>query len=150
MEIRKYTAAQIEDVLEFERAIRAEEDFWGWDIDEAYGKAVRESFDDPKFANAVSLLAYDAGRVVGRIDAALICSRFDGKVQAYLDWICVVKSCRHKGTAQALLGSLRALLHDAYGVTTLIALMARNDEAQRFYRSIENASIHDEAIWITC
>ncbi len=150
MEIRKYTAAQIEDVLEFERAIRTEEDFWGWDIDEAYVKAVRESFDDPKFANAVSLLAYDAGRVVGRIDAALICSRFDGKVQAYLDWICVVKSCRHKGTAQALLGSLRALLHDEYGVTTLIALMARNDEAQRFYRSIENASIHDEAIWITC
>ena len=33
MEIRRYTAAQIEDVLEFERAIRADEDFWGWDID---------------------------------------------------------------------------------------------------------------------
>ena len=65
MEIKKYIAARIDDVVEFERAIRREEDFWGWDIDEAYGKAVRESFDDPKFANAVSLLAYEGGRVVG-------------------------------------------------------------------------------------
>ena len=150
MEIKRYTAARIDDVVEFERAIRREEDFWGWDIDEAYGKAVKESFDDPKFANAVSLLAYEGGRVVGRIDAALICSRFDGRVQAYLDWICVVKSSRHRGTAQALLRALRSLLREEYGVTTLIALMARNDEAQRFYRSIERAAIHDEAIWIEC
>ena len=30
----------------------------------------------------------------------------------------------------------------------LIALMAGNDEAQRFYRSVEGASIHDTGIWM--
>ena len=29
-----------------------------------------------------------------------------------------------------------------------IALMAENDEAQRFYRNIENAAIHDEGVWM--
>jgi hypothetical protein len=34
------------------------------------------------------------------------------------------------------------------GVGVLIALMANNDEAQRFYKSVEDASIHDTGIWI--
>ena len=34
------------------------------------------------------------------------------------------------------------------GVGLLIALMANNDEAQRFYRNVENASIHDTGIWM--
>lgn len=34
------------------------------------------------------------------------------------------------------------------GVGLLIALMAENEEAQRFYRNIKDASIHDTAIWM--
>ena len=34
------------------------------------------------------------------------------------------------------------------GIHLLIALMAGNDEAQRFYRNIGNAAIHDEGVWI--
>jgi hypothetical protein len=34
------------------------------------------------------------------------------------------------------------------GVRVLIALMANNNEAQSFYKSIENASMHDTGIWI--
>jgi len=30
----------------------------------------------------------------------------------------------------------------------LIAIVAGNEEARRFYASVENASIHDEAIWM--
>lgn len=30
----------------------------------------------------------------------------------------------------------------------LIALIARNEEAQRFYKNVENSKIHDEGIWI--
>ena len=33
-------------------------------------------------------------------------------------------------------------------VSLLIALMANNDEAQRFYKSVEGASIHDQGIWM--
>ncbi len=147
MEIKPYTKDRIPDVLQFERDLRAEEDFWGWEIDETYIAGVTASFENPAFANSLSLLAYMDGKSVGRIDASLIYSRFDGSVKAYLDWICVIKSCRHKGVAQALMAALRKELK-ARGVDTLIGLIASNEEAQRFYRSLPNAQIRDEGIWI--
>ena len=148
MEIKEYTKDRIPDVLQFERDLRAEEDFWGWEINENYISDVTASFEDPAFANSLSLLAYMDGKVVGRIDSTRICSRFDGSVKAYLDWICVIKSHRHAGVAQALMGALRKKLK-SQGVDTLIGLIASNEEAQRFYRSLPNAQIRDEGIWIT-
>lgn len=105
--VKPYTEQEIPDVLAFERALRAEEDFWGWEIDAAYIKSVTASFHDNRFSNALSFLAYQGERVIGRIDAVLIPSHFDGSVKAYLDWICVLKSCRHQGAAQKLLSTLR-------------------------------------------
>ena len=52
------------------------------------------------------------------------------------------------GVARKLKGALRKLLREEYGVDTLIGLIASNEEAQRFYRSLENAVIRDEGIWI--
>lgn len=147
MEIVDYTREMIPEVMDFEHRLREEEPFYNWDIDEAYRKRMETSFDDPRFANAVSLLARKDGRVVGRIDGSILVSRFDGSVNGYLDWICVVKSSRHAGIAQALLAELRRRMKLA-GATQLIALMAANEEAQRFYRAVERASIHDEGIWI--
>lgn len=147
LQILSYTQERMEDVLDFERRLREEENFWGWEIDEAYAAAVRRSFQDPRFANALSLLAYRDRQVVGRVDSTLICSRFDGSVKAYLDWLCVLKSQRHKGAAQALMAELRRRLKEA-GADTLIGLIASNPEAQRFYRSLEGAKIQDEGIWI--
>lgn len=148
MEITEYTDTRIEDVLEFERNLRKEENFWGWEINDAYIASVRESFRGGRFRNAVSYLAYKDGKVVGRIDASLIPSHFDGSLKAYLDWICVIKSHRHQGTAQALMERLRHDLKEHYGVNTLIGLIAQNEEAQRFYRSLKNAQVRDEGIWI--
>ena len=148
MEIREYTVNEIEDVLAFERELRNQEDVWGWEIDEAYIKQVTESFADRSFANAISYLAYEGGQVVGRIDCSLIQSHFDGSTKAYLDWICVLKSNRHKGVAQALMETLRAKLK-LRGIDTLIALTASNEEAQRFYRAIPDSKMHDIGIWIT-
>ena len=148
MEIKRYTKEQIPEVLQFERDLRAEESFYNWDIGESYITCLEQSFEDDQFHGSVSLLAYLTGRVVGRIDSALIHSHFDGSTKAYLDWICVLKSCRHRGVAQELMGSLRKLLREEYGVDTLIGLIAGNEEAQRFYRSLENAVIRDEGIWI--
>ena len=145
--ILPYTKERIADVLDFERRLREEENFWGWEIDEAYIASVEKSFSDPRFAHSLSLLAYVDGKVMGRIDSTLVCSRFDGSVKAYLDWICVLQSQRHKGVAQALMTELRCRLKDA-GADTLIGLIASNPEAQRFYRSLENAEIKDEGIWI--
>ena len=127
--------------------MREEENFWGWEIDEAYIKSVARSFDDPAFEDSVSLLAYVDGQVVGRIDSSMIRSHFDGSVKAYLDWICVVKSCRHRGVAQSLMNGLRQELK-VRGVKTLVGLIAANEEAQRFYRALPGAMIRDEGIWI--
>ena len=142
MEIKRYTKDRISDVLQFERDLRAEENFLGWEIDEKYIANVTASFEDPAFANSLSLLAYMDGKVVGRIDSAKICSRFDGSVKAYLDWICVIKSYRHKGVAQMLLKELRRQLKKS-GVETLIALTDSNEASQRFYRKVPNSEMKD-------
>ena len=142
-----YTRQRIPDVLDFEKRLREEESFWGWEIDDAYVRAGEARFEGHAFDQALSLLAYDGERVVGRIDAALIASRFDGSVKAYLDWICVVKSARHHGVAQRLLEALRAELKDR-GITTLVGLTASNEEAQRFYRNVPDARMRDTGIWI--
>ena len=145
--VKPYTEKELPDVLDFERRLREEEDVWGWDIDEDYISSVKASFSDRRFDNAVSFLAYKDGTAAGRIDAVLLPSHFDGSVKAYLDWICVIKSCRHQGIAQALLAELKRYLKEK-GITTLIALTASNDEAQRFYRSIPDSEMKDTGIWI--
>ena len=147
IDIRPYTKDRISDVVQFEKALREEETFWGWEIDEAYLTKVTDSFDDNSFHDSVSLLAYDGDKVVGRIDSAMIKSHFDGSVKAYLDWICVIKSYRHKGIAQALLDSLRKELKER-NIDTLIALTASNEEAQRFYKAVPDSVMRDTGIWI--
>lgn len=147
VEIRKFEKTNIDDVLQFERDLRTEENFYGWSIDGDYVDAVTRSFDDPKFQNALSFLAYVEGKVVGRIDASLIPTHFDGSMKAYLDWICVIKSYRHCGVAQKLMNTLRSELK-VLGIDTMIGLIAANEEAQRFYRSLPDAVIRDEGIWI--
>lgn len=147
LEVERYTKDKIPDVLDFETRLREEENFWGWEINDAYIQAVEKSFDDSAFADSISLLAYDNHKVVGRIDSTIIASHFDGAKKAYLDWICVIKSYRHLGIAQRLLETLREILKDRH-IDTLIALTASNEEAQRFYKSIPNSEMRDIGIWI--
>lgn len=143
-----YTKERIEDVLDFERRLREEEPgFFTTKIDDAYRAAVERTFPDPRFDSAISLLAYQDGQVVGRIDGAMVFSRFDGNAMALLDWLCVLKSRRHKGVAQTLMAELRRRAREA-GAEAMIGLIASNPEAQRFYRAVENAKIQDEGIWI--
>lgn len=147
IEIKIYKKENIDDVIRFEKNLRLEEDFWGWEIDEAYVKNVKDSFDDSSFNDSISLLAYAGNIVVGRIDSSMIKSHFDGSTKAYLDWICVIKSYRHKGVAQKLLEELRKQLKER-NIDTLIALTAANEEAQNFYKAIPNSEMKDIGIWI--
>lgn len=147
IDIQKFTKDKIDDVIEFELNLRKEENFWGWEINDRYVKSVKDSFENDMFNNSISLLAYVDNKVVGRIDASIITSHFDGSLKAYLDWICVIKSYRHHGIAQNMMNELRKQLR-SLGADTLVALIAANEEAQRFYRSLEKAEIRDEGIWI--
>ena len=148
-EIKKFEKEDIQRVVEFERELRKQEpDTYYWEPDETYARQLEQSFDDPRFNTALSLIALKDSRVIGRIDASLIASRSDASCfSAYLDWICVLKSERHHQVAQALLRALKAECK-ARGAGLLIALMANNKEAQSFYRNVEDASIHDTGIWI--
>ncbi|MBR3840406.1 MAG: GNAT family N-acetyltransferase [Erysipelotrichales bacterium] len=148
MEIKEYTKERIQDVVDFELTLRQEEAGWGWEIDNAYIESVTKSFDDISFKNSLSLLAYDNEKVVGRIDSTMICSHFDGSTKAYLDWICVLPSYRHKGVAQGLMSVLRKELKER-GAVDLVGIIAHNKEALSFYHSLENVVIRDEGIWIT-
>lgn len=128
---------------------RQEPGTYFWEPDDAYAAQLEKSFADPRFNTSLSLLAWRGKTVIGRIDASLIASRSDaGCVSAYLDWICVLKSERHNKVAQALLAALRQECKER-GAGLIIALMAHNDEAQRFYQSVEGATIHDTGIWIS-
>jgi len=147
LEIKEFTKQRLDDVIQFERNLRDEEKVWGWEIDKAYIERVEASFDNPSFDDSISLLAYIEEKVVGRIDSAMIKSRFDGSVKAYLDWICVIKSYRHNGVAQALLNALLLRLKER-NIDTLIALTAGNEESQSFYNGIPNSIMRDIGIWI--
>lgn len=147
IQIAPYTVERVDDVVEFEKALREEEDFWLWDIDDEYIKKVKNSFSDESFRDSISLLAYSDGKVVGRIDSSMIKSHFDGETRAYLDWICVLKSFRHRGIAQKLLSELIKMLKERK-IDSLVAITASNDEAQSFYRSVENSEMRDTGIWI--
>ncbi len=147
--VKEFEKDDIDRVIAFERELREQEpDTYYWEPDETYRKQLEQSFEDERFNTALSFIAVEEDKVIGRIDASLISSRSDAACfSAYMDWICVLKSERHRKVAQALLNALREKCRDR-GVGVLIALMANNDEAQSFYKSVENASMHDTGIWI--
>lgn len=150
MDVVCLTVDMLPQLFEFEKLLNDEEPgYYAWTQEEAYRRSVRASFADPRFHSSINLIAVEDGRIIGRIDAVLLPSRFDGSVRAYLDWICVTKSCRHRGVAQRLMQSLRMRLA-SLGVETLVGLIAANEEAQRFYRHLDRAFIRDEGIWIDC
>ena len=149
MKVKEFEKDDIDRVIAFERELREQEpDTYYWEPDATYRKLLEQSFEDERFRNALSFIAVKDDKVIGRIDASLISSRSDASCfSAYMDWICVLKSERHHQVAQALLNTLRERCKEQ-GVGVLIALTANNKEAQSFYKSVENASMHDTGIWI--
>ena len=147
--VKEFEKKDIDRIIAFEKELRRQEpDTYFWEPDEEYKRQLEQSFSDQRFNTALSFVAVKEDKIIGRIDASLISSRSDASCfSAYLDWICVLKSERHNKVAQKLLNALREACKNQ-GAGVLIALMANNDEAQKFYRSVEDASIHDTGIWI--
>lgn len=148
-QIMAFKEEHVDMVINYEKELRRQEpNMFYWEPDEEYRKNLVKSFSDIRFNTAISYIAMRDDKVIGRIDASLIISRSDASCcSAYLDWICVLKNERHNHVAQALLATLRRDLKFRQ-VSVLIALMANNDEAQSFYKSVERASIHDQGIWM--
>ena len=85
--------------------------------------------------------------MVGRIDTSLITSHADGSIKAYLDWICVLKTYRHKGIAQLLMSAVKNELKKC-GIDVLVGIVSHNDDALNFFHAIPGVVIEDESIWI--
>ena len=134
-----FTKDKILDVIEFEKELRKQEpNHYMLEIDERFIQDLTRSFDDSRFDHAVSLLAYKGDKVIGRIDSSLICAHFDGSINAYLEWLAVLKNERHQKVAQSLMNELRKQLKDK-DAQILLAYMDANEEAQHFYQSLENS-----------
>ena len=73
MKIKRFERADIEKVITFEKELRKQEpDTYFWDIDEKYQETLELSFDDQRFNEAITYLAFVNDKIVGRIDASLI------------------------------------------------------------------------------
>lgn len=143
--IEYFTEDKIQDVIQYEKEFRQLEDSL---IDE--NKLMLDllrSFDDTRFDLAYSLLAYQDHKIIGRIDASILPTRYDGMIHAYLENISVLKYKRHQGIAQMLLKALKAKLKEE-SVDMMIAIMSNPIETRRFYQSIEGVLIYDSIVMI--
>lgn len=146
MKIVRYTADLIDDVIRFENELRKEEPMYDWQLDDTYVDDVLLSFKE-QGDNALSYLAIWKGNVVGRIDAGIVHSHFDGIPKAYLDWVCVLPSYRHKGVGKALMNALTKELQERE-IDTIVGIAAGNPEAKSYYHAMENAMFQDEGVFI--
>ena len=99
--IKEFEKGDVERVIAFERELREQEpDTYYWEPDATYRKLLEQSFEDERFRTAMSFIAVQDDKVIGRIDASLVSSRSDASCfSAYMDWICVLKSERHHKVA---------------------------------------------------
>ncbi|MCL2528397.1 MAG: GNAT family N-acetyltransferase [Defluviitaleaceae bacterium] len=115
----------------------------GFDAD-VFRSDTEDALQNPLFATARCIMCIDEdGHAIGRIDFAIVPSfSFGGNTQVYVDWVYVLKDNRHKGVAQFLFSQMSAFIK-ASGVKEYFLLMADNDEAQSFYRSIESGEMQN-------
>jgi len=97
---------------------------------------------NPLFASARCLMCVDADEeVIGRIDFSLLSSfAFGGDLRVYVDWVYVLKECRHKGVARFLFERMEEALAKL-NINEYFLIAAENEEAQRFYDSLKGAKI---------
>jgi len=137
------TLDNIELLVEFEQQAReTEADIFvdGFDAVQ-FRKSTEDALGNPQFSNARCLLCVEDEKVIGRLDYCIISSlSFSGNIQVYVDWVYVLKECRHRGVAQFLFSQMEEMIK-AMGISEYFLHMAENDEAMRFYGNVKGAEI---------
>lgn len=140
------TLENLDLLVQFEKDARlTEPDIFIDDFDEnIFRTETEKNLANPLFSSARCLICVDDNRrAIGRIDFAITSTfSFGGVSQAYVDWVYVLKECRHKGAAQFLFSQTEDYLK-GIGVNEFMLLMAENPEAQSFYRSFAGAEIQN-------
>ena len=144
MNIVLLTSDNIDMLVKFEQEARiSEPDIF---IENFYADTFREetlaALNNPVFSSSRCMLCNNGeNKTIGRIDFSIVPSfSFGGNLQAYVDWIYVLKEFRHQGIAQLLLSHMESYIK-SMGIYEYFLFTAENSEAQSFYRSVEGAEI---------
>ena len=105
-------------------------------------EGILERIRDPFYLKTTSVLAMENEKVVGRIEYHFYGCMQDGYRMAYVDWVYVLPEYRHQGIAQGL---FREFEKDcmAKEIDQFYLIRATNHNADKFYRSFENASLSE-------
>ena len=145
MTMQMLSLENVDILVKLEQDARmSEPDIFIEDFDAAkFKEGTEKALQNPLFAPARCMMCVnDEGRAVGRVDFSIVPSFSfgGGNLQAYVDWVYVLKEYRHRGVAQMLFTQMACYIKDI-SVSEYFLIMAENSEAQSFYRSIEGAEI---------
>lgn len=108
-------------------------------------EGIKSRILDPFFNRTTSILAKENGMVVGRIEYHFYGCMQDGARMAYIDWVYVLKSYRHRGIAQMLFKEVeRDCMRN--NIDQYYLIRATNEEANRFYGSFKEVERNDVPI----
>lgn len=104
---------------------------------------IRERFKDPFYQHTKSILAIDNGFVVGRIEYHFYGCLQNGYRMAYVDWIYVLRDCRHRGVAQQLFKEMERDCAEN-NIFQYYLIRATNKNADSFYHQFRDAKLSCE------
>ena len=105
-------------------------------------QGIKKRILDPFFCRTTSILAKENGKVVGRIEYHFYGCMQDGYKMAYVDWVYVLKSYRHKGIAQMLFGEFeRDCARN--NINQYYLIRATNEDANKFYNNFESVELSE-------
>ena len=149
MNIVMLTSENVDMLVKFEREARiSEPDIFIGDFDvDKFKEETLTALKNPVFSSSRCMLCNDGeNKTIGRIDFSIVSSfSFGGNLQVYVDWIYVLKEFRHQGAARLLFSHMESYIENM-GIFEYFLLTAENDEAQRFYHSVEAAEIKKSEI----
>lgn len=137
MEYRVLNEKTVDGYLAYLKKAMAEEP-GGMTADVVDEDGIRRRILDPFFQKTVSLLAVEAGQVLGRMEYHFYGCIQDGFRMAYVDWIYVLPEHRHKGVARGLFREFEARCRE-HNIDQYFLIRAENPDADRFYRAFEGA-----------
>ena len=106
---------------------------------------IRKRIADPFFQKTTSILALEAGAVVGRIEFHFYGCMQDGCKMAYVDWVYVLPEHRHKGIAQGLFREFEEECN-VFGIDHYYLIRSERPEADRFYRAFSDVELSTEPL----
>ena len=131
----------VRDYIEYLRlAMREEPDMMVADAVDEDG--IMRRITDPFYMRTTSILAREGGRIVGRIEYHFYGCIQDGHRMAYVDWVYVLPTHRHRGIAQGLFAEFEKECKKN-GIDQYYLIRATNENADRFYGKFENAELSE-------